>query len=65
MNNFLAMLDKLAQRSSATNARLRIFKLESNPDSPENSPAPERLPSTCSQPPQAGRAVSRKRRPRS
>ncbi|MBN9420432.1 MAG: hypothetical protein J0I12_33595 [Candidatus Eremiobacteraeota bacterium] len=65
MNNFLAMLDKLVQRPAANCARVRVFKLEANPDSPENSPAPERLPAASSQPPQPGRPVGRKRRPQS
>ena len=63
MNNFLAMLDKLAQRPAVTSARVRVFKLEANPGSPENSPAPERLPIASPPPPLAGRPVGRKRRP--
>ena len=43
MNNFLALLDKLAQKAPLADASLRIFKLEANPDPPENIPAPERL----------------------
>ncbi len=64
MNNFLAMLDKLAQRPGLTDARVRVFKLEANPESPENLVAPERLPSESGHSTRPGRpAIGRKRRP--
>ena len=63
MNNFLAMLDKLAQRPSLTDARVRVFKLETNPEAPANLPAPERLPLEQTQAAGPGQsAVRRKRR---
>lgn len=62
MNHFLAMLDRLVQRPTAMDARIRVFKLEANPDSPENAAAPERLPLQASQPPRAGKSLGRNRR---
>lgn len=65
MNNFLVLLDKLAQRPALTDARVRVFKLEANPEPPENLAPPERLPLESSQSPQPGRpAFGRKRRPK-
>jgi len=44
MNNFLALLDKLAQKAPlADAASVRVFKLEANPDQPKNIPSPQRL----------------------
>ncbi|MBX3169299.1 MAG: hypothetical protein KF760_17980 [Candidatus Eremiobacteraeota bacterium] len=66
MNHFLVMLDKFAQRPSLIDARLRVFKLEANPDALENLPAPERLPAAQLPLPQPGQpAFGRQRRPSS
>lgn len=66
MHNFLAMLDKFAQRPRLTDARVRVFKFESNPDALENLPAPERLPAAPTPLPQSGQSgLGRKRRPAS
>ncbi len=65
MKNFLAMLDKLAQRPALTDARLRVFKLEANPEPPQNLARPQRLPLESSPSVQPGRpAFGRKRRPK-
>jgi len=64
MNNFLDLLDKLAQKAPLADASVRVFKLEANPDQPENLPAPERL--EANSPHDAGpgqSAFGRKRRP--
>ncbi len=66
MKNFRVLLDKLAQRPPRLDARVRVFKLEANPDRLENLPAPERLTATNSQAAQPGHpALERKRRPSS
>ncbi|MBS2033616.1 hypothetical protein JST97_01430 [bacterium] len=66
MNNFLAMLDKLAQKAAVNEASVRVFKLEANSIEGEPLPAPERLPLDNSATPQAGQSnFGRKRRPKS
>ncbi|MFN8605890.1 MAG: hypothetical protein U0931_00025 [Vulcanimicrobiota bacterium] len=65
MNNFLAMLDKLAQKPALTDASVRVFKLEANSLKGEPLPAPERLPLEGGQPPRAGQSLGRRRRPKS
>lgn len=64
MNHFLSMLDKLARRPGLTDARVRVFKLEANPEPLENLPAPERLRAANPPATQPGQPASgRKRRP--
>ena len=64
MNNFLALLDKLTQKAPPGGASLRIFKLEANPDQPENTPAPERLEANSPHGASPGQsAYGRQRRP--
>lgn len=64
MNNFLAMLDKLAQRPARMDARVRVFKLEVNPEPLDNLPAPERLGAGNPQAARPGHpALDRPRRP--
>lgn len=65
MNNFLAMLDKLAQKTELNEATVRVFKLEPNSLDGQPLPAPERLPLEASSPPQPGQSsIGRKRRPK-
>jgi hypothetical protein len=66
MNNFLAMLDKLAQKPALTDASVRVFKLETNSVSGETLPAPTRLGLDSPNQPQAGQSTpTRQRRPKS
>lgn len=65
MNNFLAMLDKLAQKPALTDATLRIFKLEANSVSGQPLPPPSRLAPDSPNQPQAGESSpARQRRPK-
>lgn len=64
MNHFLVLLDKLARKAPVADASLRIFKLEANPDHPENLAAPERLEANSPHGPSPGEsALGRQRRP--
>ena len=64
MNNFLALIDKLAQKAPLTDASVRVFKLETNPVQLENIPAPERLEAQSPHDNSPGQpAFGRQRRP--
>ena len=64
MNHFLVLLDKLARKAPLADASLRIFKLEANPNQPENLPAPERLQANSPHSASPGEsALGRQRRP--